>query len=457
MNAKQSHFTSVVINNDAAQLHFLCGLLKSEGITVQAFCDAESALTAMNPANPPGLIVTDLSMPGLDGWRFCRLLRSAEYKPFNPIPILVVSPTFSGDHTERIAIDIGADAFLSAPVDGHNFLKLAQMLLTGKKSHHKPRVLIVEDDQTMLTLLRKAFISHGWHADSAATGITAIATFKRNHYDAAILDAVLPDGSGDSLLDAFRTQPDCVCLIIASDPSQEQALSWMKRGAAAYLRKPFHPAILIELCIRTRRERNLLRAEALREERTRKLRESEAFYRMLFNSVNDAVLVHKIDPDGTPGKFIAANRVAIDRLGYSLDEIQQLTPRDISLEESFQQLVKARSEIASKGTTLFETIHLTRSGHRIPVESQVSVLEFADQRVAVSVARDLSERRQAEEQLRESEEKFRFLVNHSCDLIWMMQENGIFSYVSPSWKNILGYEPADGNAKVKGTRFRGQC
>ena len=75
----------------------LAGLLRKEGIDATAFESAEAALADMNAARPPDLIVTDLYMPCIDGWRFCRLLRSPEYEAFNTVPIPVVSATFAGD------------------------------------------------------------------------------------------------------------------------------------------------------------------------------------------------------------------------------------------------------------------------------------------------------------------------------------------------------------------------
>jgi PAS domain S-box-containing protein len=55
---------------------------------------------------------------------------------------------------------------------------------------------------------------------------------------------------------------------------------------------------------------------------------------------------------------------------------------------------------------------------------------------------DISGRKRMEESLRESETRFRFIVDHSYDLIWTLKSDGVFFYVSPSWKTGLGYEPS---------------
>ena len=69
---------AVLVNDDPTQLHILAKLLGKAGIEARAYSGVEAALAAMDPANPPDLVVTDLYMPGIDGWRFCRLLRSPE-------------------------------------------------------------------------------------------------------------------------------------------------------------------------------------------------------------------------------------------------------------------------------------------------------------------------------------------------------------------------------------------
>lgn len=209
MSENKNKPTAVVVNDDTTQLGILSGLARKAGLEPLPFTGAEAALAAMNPDSPPDIIVTDLYMPGLDGWRFCRLLRSPEYAAFNEIPILVVSATFAGDNPERIAADIGADIFLPSPVDGKEFVAHVKALLSGKEARRLPRALIVEDGKTLAGLLKKAFAAHGYAADTALSVSEAEAAFGKTAYDVAVLDYHLPDGTGDSLLDAFRARrPD---------------------------------------------------------------------------------------------------------------------------------------------------------------------------------------------------------------------------------------------------------
>ncbi len=151
------------------------------------------------------------------------------------------------------------------------------------------------------------------------------------------------------------------------------------------------------------------------EKRVQELQESEIYYRTLFENVNDAVLVHEIGFDGKPGKFIDANRVALKRLGYTHDELLTLTPKDITTEKGYKDLSETRANITSNCAAIFETTHLARNGRPIPVESHVSTVEIAGRQVAVSVVRDLSERKIAEKVLKERVKELTFL--HSISRI----------------------------------------
>jgi PAS domain S-box-containing protein len=121
------------------------------------------------------------------------------------------------------------------------------------------------------------------------------------------------------------------------------------------------------------------------------LRCSEERFRTLFDGAADALFLHDLD-----GRFIAVNKTACDRLGYSREELTNLTPRDIDAPE-YAALVTARiEELKTRGHCVFEAAHITKDGYRIPIELSSRVIEFEGRPAVLSVARDIRERKQAE-------------------------------------------------------------
>ncbi len=402
--------TAIVVNDDNTQLNILAALLRKGGVHAETFLNVEAALAAMDPRHPPELIVTDLYMPGLDGWHFCRLLRAPEYVAYNKVPILIVSATFAGDHPERIAEDAGADGFLPAPVNGKVLLAHVQALLAGKADRSRPQALIVEDDEALARLLQKTFTAHGYQADLALTARAAEEAFAKTPYAVAILDNFLTDGTGDVLLDTFReARPDCVCLMMTGDPSPEMALNWMKRGAAAYLQKPFAPEVLIELCSRARRERALLRTEDLLEARTRELRKSEEQYRMLFSEMLDAFALHEIivDEAGTPidYRFLAVNP-AFERLtGLKVETVVGHTLLEV-LPEIEPYWLETYSQVVRTGEPLFFENYSAAFGKYYEVMAfRPAPNQFA------CIFQDITARKQAQEELRLDEMRLKALLD----------------------------------------------
>lgn len=336
MKQKQKR-TIAVINDDVTQRVLLSGLLDKEGFRVLAFEGAEEALTGMDPDDPPELIVTDLYMPGMDGWRFCRLLRSPEYPAFNLTPIFVVSAIFSGEEVVRITADLGANAFMSSPVDAQRFMAHIRSLLSGEMLQVAARVLLIEDSRSLAGLLTQVFMAHGYHVRTARTGEEAMKYYREDLPDIVVVDYHLPDMKGDHLLAEFNAiDPHPTMIVITSDPDPELALRVMKLGARAYARKPFDPEYLIALCESARRERSLLQVEDRLEERTRELTECDIRFRLVVENTEAGYFF--IDRDGS----IRDVNVAWLRMhGYSSKEEVigchfSLTQADRDLEKAYE-------------------------------------------------------------------------------------------------------------------------
>jgi len=273
--------TVAVVNDDATQRTILAGLLRAAGWQVLEFVGAEESLPTLT-TTPPQLIITDLHMPGLDGWRFCRLLCSPEYAVCNQIPILVVSATFSGEEPHRITAGMGANAFLPCPVDGRRLTELAGQLLAGQMPLTAPRVLVVDDDSEFALLLSAAFVAHGCQVTVAHSAQEARARLREVCPDTVVLDYHLPDQKGDCLLPEIQSLESAPAVVMMTgDVNPELALRFVKLGARAYARKPFAVEYLIALCDSAWRERCLLRVEDLLEQRTRQLREADERLRVM--------------------------------------------------------------------------------------------------------------------------------------------------------------------------------
>ena len=434
--------TAVVVNDDATQCKALSGLLTREGIEVRTFESAGAALEAFAKESPPDLIVTDLYMPGIDGWRFCRLLRSPEYAAFNRVPILVVSATFAGEEASRITANLGANAFLPSPVEGPRFIEQVHMLLGGEQSQETPRVLIVDDSRTLAGLLKKAFDAHGYRTETALSGRNAIEAFQKAPYDLVILDYHLPDMQGDALLKNFRQQrPDTVCIMITTDPRPDLALQWMQQGAAAYARKPFEPQYLIRLCEDARRERALLRVEDLLEERTRASRESEARYRRITEGLTDYLYTVRVQ-DGRAVET-THGQACETVTGYTAEEFAAdpyLWIRMVVGEERDQVIERVQRILAGEEILPIEH-RIVRKDGQIRWVSDTLIQQVDSSRRLVSydgVIKDITEHRLAEEALRDSEERYRSLVANATDMIFIAQD-GFLRFPNPATLTISGY------------------
>jgi len=166
------------------------------------------------------------------------------------------------------------------------------------------------------------------------------------------------------------------------------------------------------------------------------VRAGEEKYRLLLQNAGDAVLVHEIGPHG-PGRFMEVNEQACHMLGYTREELLSMEIPDIDVPEQEARLPEILAELRTKGSVLFETEHRAKDGRRIPVEVSVRLFDLGGRPTVFSVVRDISERKRAETQLRETEEKYRMVVENAGEIILVVQE-GIIRYANPKASEVVG-------------------
>jgi PAS domain S-box-containing protein len=138
-----------------------------------------------------------------------------------------------------------------------------------------------------------------------------------------------------------------------------------------------------------------------RKHAEQELRASEARFRTFVDHATDALMLHHED-----GTIVDVNRQACESLGYSRDELIGRSPLDIDpdADEALMKWIKGRldnGEIVS-----FESRHRRRDGTVFPVEIRVREFGQGGQRFALSLVRDITDRKRAEAEARESERRY---------------------------------------------------
>jgi PAS domain S-box-containing protein len=165
--------------------------------------------------------------------------------------------------------------------------------------------------------------------------------------------------------------------------------------------------------------------------------EEQTRYKELLENVDDAVYILDLD-----GNILEANEAAYSQLGYTSDAFFKLNLGAIIPEKDARSIIGQLGEYAqeqiSQKVTL-ETMHFQKNGNSIPVEIHSRLIRYRGKDVILNVARNISKRIEAEKALRESEERYRSVVENSRDGIMVMNDALQIIYANEVLSQILGY------------------
>jgi len=171
------------------------------------------------------------------------------------------------------------------------------------------------------------------------------------------------------------------------------------------------------------------------------LRESEERFRNVVENIHESLII-----EDTEGKLIYANDEFCKIFGYMKEEFKDLTFKDYTSKESFEEISK-RHYNRMKGIEQSEEFIYKgkrKDGSEIWIEARVSVLKENGKIVGTqSLERDITKRKQADEALIKSEERFKQVAESAGEWIWEVDTNGLYNYASPVVENILGYTPKE--------------
>jgi PAS domain S-box-containing protein len=301
------------------------------------------------------------------------------------------------------------------------------------------RLLFAEDDPNDLDLCLRDLEKSGlrFQADSAFTLEEFARKLREEPADVVISDYRMKGWTAmDALAMIQESWPGVPLILVSGTLGDELAVECMKKGITDYLLKG--QLARLPMAIRHARE-----GRALREAETRALdalRESEEHYRTLVENAPEAIVLLDIDQR----KFVDSNGRALTLFGLTREALLQSGVRDVSATTQVdgataQTMERLFSEPGLEGATArFEWMYRNSQGEEHPAEVYLV---------------DITERKRSEQALRDSEARYRGLVdNATYGILWVEEHGGRLLDANPAVAAMLRYDSVDDLLSIQFTK-----
>jgi len=401
------HPIILVANDDRSMLDLTVAQLLQRGYpTVIAASDGEETVE-FTRRHKPDLVISDVSMPKIDGFQICRILKSPLFEGSEAIPVILTSATYRDVIAEQVARNAKAFAYLQQPHEEDTLYRLVELALRRVEPDFNDRHLlrylgtlaVVDDDPDIVRLLERRLSLDGWCVLTAATAADAKTLIGSLPLQLVLLDHHMPDGNGLELLQWIKTKrPEAVVIMVTGDSSEELLMELIKSGADDYVRKPFDPDSIASACRNALNKYNFLRIHDQFQEKIEKLRSVTDYLDLVINLSQEAIFSCDLF-----GRVRIWNRGAERMYGYAADEMVGRVADDfLDPPDHKRKSPDVVRILKQRGGSLVETeiLRHKKSGEIFPVYATYSaIVNTEGEYIGFSVIeRDVAPLRQLEEE-----------------------------------------------------------
>jgi len=300
-------------------------------------------------------------------------------------------------------------------------------------------ILYIDDYSFDRDLVRDALTesNHKFKLTEATTRTEFETELAVGGYDLVLSDFNILGFDGLQVLAAVQAQdPHVPVIIVTGTGSEEVAAQAIKQGAADYVIKTPNHIQRLPYTIKTVLEQRRLQQE--RQQAATALQESQQYLQAIFENAQNAILLADDN-----AYYIDANPAACQLLGYSRDELIGLHLSQITPGINHRDATATWQSFITTGRQSGEFILLHKDGSQIEAEYRAVANILPG--LHLSIMHDITDRKRAEQALRESEQKYRRLAENSPAIIYRYRfgpERG-FDYISPAITTLIGYSPAE--------------
>lgn len=382
----------LVAEDDLTSRSMLAAVLQKAGYEVVEAVDGVSAWAIMQQQNSPDIVVLDWMMPGLDGMDVVSRIRAI---PFESRPYILMLTAKTGRSDVVTALKTGADDYLTKPFDTGELLARIEV---GRRMVEIQGLLQKERAQAQRYLSL---------VDVMITAIDAKGVIQLVNKCTC---KILGYETEDDLLGRnwFQT-----CIPVWERDRLYAMFGRLMRGELAPLEYYENSVIT-----RTGEERRIAFHNTLLHDdeghisgvmwageditERKKIEREMAIRNFALDNIHEYALL--VDETA---RFRYVNQEVIRALGYSGEELLGMTVMDVEPNFTAHEWKNHWNELKNRRTMLFESTYRTRDGHLIPVEINANYLEYDGEGLNLAMARDITQRKQAEEELHALESQLR--------------------------------------------------
>jgi len=287
------------------------------------------------------------------------------------------------------------------------------------------KILLVEDSRLTAKLVEDFLHKCGYEIETAITGEEAVQKISGGFPPDLVLMDIELAGKMDGVEAARRIlkSRDIPVVFLTANTSEEIIDKIKEVKAYGFVLKGIDKAALLS---------TVEMALKLHEANTH----ARMFERLFENSLNELYIFY---PKSL--KFVAVNRVARKNLGYTIEELNTMTPLDIKPEfdmESFQKLLNPLVS-GEQEQVLFNTVHRRKDGSLYPVEINLQLFDYGGEKLCLTLVVDLTERRAMKEELKEKDATLNAIINSARDAIVVLDGQGNVTFWNPAAEQLFGY------------------
>jgi PAS domain S-box-containing protein len=274
---------------------------------------------------------------------------------------------------------------------------MLKLVKPEQKRDQPLRVLIVEDVKSDVTLLLLALREGGFEVtyEAVANQAAMRVALQHHQWDLITSDYGMPQFSGPAALAlTLELSPDVPFIIVSGEIDINVAVGLMHAGARDYVQKA-ELIRLVPVVQRVLHDRGVRNDKVLADQA---LIASEAQYRRLFESAQDGILIVEAET----GQIQDVNPFLLDLLGFSREEYLGKKLWEIAAFQDSEASKSAFLELQQRGYIRYDNIPLhAKTGNSVEVEFVSNIYDVGQKKVIQCNVRDITERRQAEKEIRQ--------------------------------------------------------